>query len=98
MTIKMIDNNYHSNSTISCFMSFTLLVLMKLYNSLNIAYKSVHNDKMMSAYMSEFVSYNVLDDDYVIEKYKGKKDNKLKDNKLEDKEIIKEEEIIPIIP
>tara|TARA_B110000495_G_C22931498_1_gene544551 strand:+ start:306 stop:1007 length:702 start_codon:yes stop_codon:yes gene_type:complete len=95
MTIKMIDNNYHSNSTISCFMSFTLLVLMKLYNSINIAYKSVHNDKMMSAYMSEFVSYNVLDDDYVLEKYKGTKDNKLED--LSDEKPIKEEEIIPII-
>ena len=33
LTIKMIGDNYHSNSTISCFMSFTLLVLMKIYNS-----------------------------------------------------------------
>ena len=65
LTIKMINDNYHNNSTISCFMSFSLLVLMKLYNSYIVAKESIKNDKMMSAYMSEFVSYNVLDKDYV---------------------------------
>jgi hypothetical protein len=65
MTIKMLKDGYHSMSTISCFLSFILLVLMKLYNSYIVAYQSVKNDKMMSAYMSEFVSYNVLDADYV---------------------------------
>ena len=30
-----------------------------------VATQSVKNDKMMSAYMSEFVSFNVLDADYV---------------------------------
>ena len=65
LTIKMIYDNYHSNSTISCFMSFSLLVLMKLYNSWNVAYQSVKNDKMMSAFMNEFVSFNVLDEDYL---------------------------------
>ena len=49
----------------SCFASFALLVLMKLYNSLEVARQSVKNDKMTSAYMSEFVSFNVLDEDYV---------------------------------
>ena len=38
---------------------------MKLYNSLEVARQSVKNDKMTSAYMSEFVSFNVLDEDYV---------------------------------
>ena len=52
-------------STISCFISFVLLVNMKLYNSLSVAYQSVKNDKMMSAFMSEFISYNVLDPDYI---------------------------------
>ena len=44
-----------------------------------VAYQSVKNDKMMSAYMSEFVSYNVLDTDYVNEKYNGTKNNRLED-------------------
>ena len=72
MTIKLLKDKYHSSSTISCFMSFSLLVMMKLYNSFSVARQSVKNDKMMSAYMSEFVSYNVLDADYL-----EKKGNKL---------------------
>ena len=64
LMIKILYSDYHSSSTISCFMSFVLLVLMKLYNSFIVARQSIKNDKMMSAYMSEFVSYNVLDKDY----------------------------------
>ena len=62
---KIISTDYHSSSTLSCFVSFVLLVLMKLYNSLTVAYNCVKHDKMMSAYMSEFVSFNVLDADYL---------------------------------
>tara|TARA_B100000902_G_scaffold183537_1_gene176180 strand:- start:280 stop:621 length:342 start_codon:yes stop_codon:yes gene_type:complete len=110
MTVKMINENYHNNSTLSCFISFTLLVVMKLYNSVTVAYNSVKSDKMMSAYMSEFVSYNVLDSDYVQEKYGGNKNNKLEDitdlenddfkdvNETEEKDkSVNVEEIIPII-
>ena len=71
--IKILYSDYHSSSTISCFLSFVLLVLMKLYNSYIVAKESVKNDKMMSAYMSEFVSFNVLDADYLKEKEKMKK-------------------------
>jgi hypothetical protein len=61
---------------------------------------------MMSAYMSEFVSYNVLDEDYVKDKYNGNKNNRLEDiTDVEDKEFsdvreeeeVKVEEIIPIV-
>ena len=69
-TIKLLKDGYHSMSTISCFASFVLLVLMKLFNSFSVAYQSVKNDKMMSAYMCEFVSFNVLDKDYVEAKQK----------------------------
>lgn len=65
LVLKILYNDYHSQSTISCFISFSLLILIKLYNSFSVAYQSVKNDKMMSAYMSEFVSYNVLDIDYI---------------------------------
>jgi len=68
MMINVLYQDYHSMSTISCFISFVLLVQMKLYNSLSIAYQSVKSDKMMSAFMSEFVSYNVLDSDYIADK------------------------------
>ena len=65
LSIKILKDKYHSSSTLSCFMSFTLLVIMKLYNSFFVSRNSVKNDKMMSAYMTEFVSYNVLDQDYL---------------------------------
>lgn len=65
LVVKILYNDYHSQSTVSCFISFSLLILMKLYNSFSVAYQSVKNDKMMSAYMSEFISYNVLDSDYI---------------------------------
>lgn len=82
LTVKIIKDSYHSSSTLSCFASFVLLVVMKLYNSFDVARKSVKDDKMMSAFMSEFVSFNVLDADY----------------KQETKEAITElEEIIPEI-
>ena len=68
LMVKILIHDYHSISTLSCFVSFVLLVLMKLYNSLSVAYQSVHNDKMMSAFMSEFVSFNVLDADYLEQK------------------------------
>ena len=89
MGVKMIKDTYHSSSTLSCFFSFVLLVLMKLYNSIIVARESVHNDKMMSAYMCEFVSFNVLDKDYVEDKQKM----------LENKETdpINQEDIIPEI-
>ena len=68
LMINVLYQDYHSMSTISCFISFTLLVEMKLYNSLSVAYYSVKDDKMMSAFMSEFVSFNVLDADFLINK------------------------------
>jgi len=76
LMIRILIKDYHSISTLSCFVSFVLLVNIKLYNSLSIAYQSVHNDKMMSAFMSEFVSYNVLDSDYIEEKEKEKEKEK----------------------
>ena len=105
LSIKLIKDGYHSMSTVSCFASFTLLVLMKLYNSFVVAHASIKSDKMMSAYMCEFVSYNVLDSDYIKEKNNRielGEEEKIKEKPDEIKEqlkdnIINEEEIIPII-
>ena len=83
LSIKVVKDGYHSSSTMSCFVSFVLLVLMKLYNSLEVAHQSVTNDKMMSAYMSEFVSFNVLDPDYI----KDKEDIQQTDIQLEQIEL-----------
>ena len=67
LMINILYQDYHSASTLSCFVSFTLLVTMKLYNSLSIAYKSFKDDTMLSAFLTEFVSFNVLDKDYIRE-------------------------------
>jgi len=100
LTIKLIKDGYHSSSTISCFVSFVLLVLMKLYNSVVVAHQSINNDKMLSAYMSEFVSYNVLDADYVKDKEDKENKEDKEDKEKDSKEIIdqrhEKEQIIPV--
>jgi hypothetical protein len=85
LSAKLVKDGYHSSSTLSCFFSFSLLVLMKLYNSLEVAKQSVKNDKMMSAYMSEFVSFNVLDADYLSDK---KNNDELNNDELNNDELI----------
>tara|TARA_B100001123_G_C15337494_1_gene1033441 strand:- start:3249 stop:3467 length:219 start_codon:yes stop_codon:yes gene_type:complete len=64
---------------------------MKLYNSVNVGYQSVKNDKMSSAYISEFVSYNVLDKDYVLEKYNGHRNQCLEEITIQEEENINEQ-------
>ena len=93
LSAKLVKDGYHSSSTLSCFFSFSLLVLMKLYNSLEVARQSVKNDKMMSAYMSEFVSFNVLDADYMAKKLLNDVPSKeeLIPNDVELKEVVLEE-------
>ncbi len=95
LSAKLVKDGYHGSSTLSCFASFSLLVLMKLYNSLEVARNSVINDKMTSAYMSEFVSFNVLDADY-IEKKMNEEEDELR-NEIK-KEIQLEEVPITILP
>ena len=65
LSIRLLKDKYYSSTTFSCFFSFSLLVGMKLYNSYTVAKNSVLYDKMTSAYMTEFVSYNVIDSDYL---------------------------------
>ena len=74
VTVKVLNDYYYNSATMSCFISFVLLVLMKLYNSFFVAYESLKYDKMTSAYVNEFVSYNVLDQDYLENKYKTNED------------------------
>tara|TARA_Y100000768_G_scaffold169763_2_gene127094 strand:- start:3723 stop:4388 length:666 start_codon:yes stop_codon:yes gene_type:complete len=84
VTIKVLNDYYYNSATLSCFTSFVLLVLMKLYSSFIVSYYSIKDDKMSSAYVNEFVSYNVMDSDFL-----EKQENKI--------EEINEEDIIPIV-
>ena len=45
------------------YFSYILLILMKLYNCYYISSHSIQNDKALSAYMTEFSSFNVIDAD-----------------------------------
>ena len=98
LTIRLLKKNYHSVSTLSCFASFSLLVMMKLYNSITVGYYSVKYDKMMSAYMSEFVSFNVLDEDYVKSKELLLDKPKKPEEKVDIEEESKEVDIEDILP
>jgi len=97
LSAKLVKDGYHSSSTLSCFASFSLLVLMKLYNSILVARQSVKNDKMMSAYMSEFVSFNVLDADYIKDKQKNS-DPETDDPETDDKEAKIDDVNIEVLP
>lgn len=66
LSVKLLKDNYHSSATISSFCSFVLLVLMKMFNSFTVSRESLKNDKMMSAFMMEFISFNIFDKDYLI--------------------------------
>ena len=45
------------------YFSYILLILMKLYNCYYISVTSINEDKALSAYMTEFSSFNVIDVD-----------------------------------
>ena len=52
------------SSTVTAYMSFVILILMKLSNSIQISRGSKHNNLALSAYMTELQSFNVVDKDY----------------------------------
>ena len=62
-----MDKNYGSSS-FNTYIGFLLLILVKLKNSVYISYISKKNHRAMSAFMTEFSSFNILDKD-VIYKY-----------------------------
>lgn len=72
VSMKRVEDNYYNSSTYTTFITFVLLISLKLYNSMYISYYSVKHDKMMSAFLCEFTSYNVLDEDYIQNKPKNR--------------------------
>ena len=68
------------SATVTSYMSFVILILMKLYNAIFISNNSKKNNMALSAYMSELQSYNVLDKDY-IENENKKREDWVKENK-----------------
>lgn len=70
-----IYSHYAGISTITAYTSYIALILMKLYNSLYISYVSKTKHRALSAYITEFSSFNVYDIDFI---------NESKNNNIED--------------
>jgi hypothetical protein len=47
------------------YSSYMILVLMKIYNCYYISSHSIANNKALSAYMTEFTSFNIIDKDMI---------------------------------
>ena len=69
----LMDRNY-GTSSFNTYLGFLLLILVKLKNSIYISYISKKNNRAMSAFMTEFSSFNIIDKD-VIDKFKIIEDN-----------------------
>ena len=61
----IIYDNYVGIQAVTSYTSYVALILLKIYNSLFISYDSLHNDKALSGYITEFSSFNVFDEDIV---------------------------------
>lgn len=81
-TVSIYMNNAGS-ATVTAYMSFVILILMKLYNAISISNISKKKNIALSAYMSELQSYNILDKDYE-EGERKKKEAWIKENNTED--------------
>ena len=69
----IIYNNYVGIQAVTSYTSYVALILLKIYNSLFISYTSLHNDKALSGYITEFSSFNVFDEDLIIKDKKSVK-------------------------
>ena len=85
----LIYGNYAGIPSVTSYMSYVVLILLKIYNSLCISYDSMKNNKALSAYIIEFTSYNKIDVDHA-HKYEiesNKTDDTEKQNMLDPEDI-----------
>ena len=75
--------NNAGSATVTAYMSFVILILLKLYNAITISNISKKKNIALSAYMSELQSYNILDKDYE-EGERKRKEAWIKENNTED--------------
>ena len=85
-TVSIYMNNAGS-ATVTAYMSFVILILLKLYNSIAISNISKKKNIALSAYMSELQSYNILDKDYE-ESERKKKNEWVEENKDKENVIV----------
>jgi len=61
VSINIIKDNNYGSTTLNTYISFLMLILVKLYNSISVSYRCKRDTKALSAYMIEFSSFNTLD-------------------------------------
>ena len=72
----VVYQSYTGINSITTFVSFFLLVFMKLYSSWTVGALSIKYERANSAYMKEPKTYNTIDEDYKITKDEtNKKEN-----------------------
>ena len=59
-------NKSYGSSSFNTYIGFLLLILLKLKNSIYVSYYSKKNHQAMSSFMTEYSSFNVLDEDVTI--------------------------------
>ena len=62
----VVYDHYAGLPSITSYLSFIGLIVLKLYYALSISYSSKTEQKALSSFMTEFSSYNVIDSDHVI--------------------------------
>jgi hypothetical protein len=60
-------NRRNGSTTFTGFISFTLLVSTKLYDSFIVSRNGIKGERIQSSYLKEYSSFNILDTDYHIE-------------------------------
>ena len=76
----IIYDNYIGVQAVTSYTSYVALILLKIYNSLFISYTSLKEEKALSGYITEFSSFNVFDEDIIVQE-------KLKDKPVDNNDI-----------
>ena len=85
----VVYQSYTGINSITTFVSFFLLVFMKLYNSWTVGALSIKHERANSAYMKEPKTFNTIDSDYRIEDTNSTDVNI--EQKTDDNSILEEE-------
>ena len=64
-SLKIINTNNYGSTTLNSYLSFEMLIALKLWNSFEVSYYSKRKHKALSAFLREFSSFNVIDTDYL---------------------------------
>ncbi len=85
-----VYQSYAGPNSVTTFISFFMLVSLKLYSSWNVGALSVKYERANSAYLREPKTYNTIDEDFRILNEENTVDIEIIENKNVDNEIIKE--------